>query len=87
MSTTVVVVVVVVVFRDVLVAHLFSALPGGVCVSHVEMRGKGPLFFFALFCFFFCVGCVSKNKIIGTFVHNKRALSLLWFTSFQEYYY
>jgi len=34
------------------------------------------------------VGCVSeKQNIIVTFVHNKRALSLLWFTSFQEYYY
>ena len=57
------------------------------CLSFFDANCE-DLFFFCSFLLFFCVGCVSeKQNIIVTFVHNKRALSLLWFTSFQEYYY
>ena len=37
--------------------------------------------------YFFVGCCVSHNKIIVTNLYTEqRALSLLWFTSFQEYY-
>ena len=29
----------------------------------------------------------QKNKISSLHLYTERALSLLWFTSFQEYYY
>ena len=48
-----------------------------------QTEGLGSFFF----AFFFVGCCVSHNKIIVTNLYTEqRALSLLWFTSFQEYY-